>query len=213
MFGVPRSVLIVEANGCGKYAKQLYNLIGTNDNKEGEDVGKVDRSVEASIFNEKQFEATPITSEQLVVFVGRPKVAEDYIDAIREESATGVDEAGVHIHVSGKQAFVDVERGRTSRSDYEKFLEFACSHGQKLENLLGDEPENNEDAEAMDSFSNPLEAAAGLLGHTARILENKGRYIGDWASVALKAREVENQRFRFAVKLFYREMLKDFVVA
>lgn len=57
MFGVPTQevVVIVEARGCGKYSKQLYNLIGTNDDEGEVIVGPRDGSVQASIFDERKF--------------------------------------------------------------------------------------------------------------------------------------------------------------
>lgn len=214
MFGSPLSVLIVEAKDCGKYAKQLYNLIGSKDYGD-ESEGSVAGSIEASIFTEKQFASTALSSEQRVVFIGRPKGAEDYIDAIKTEADDSFDEFGIHISLSGKQAFVDVSGGPVDRDSYNAFLSFANEHGQQPSNLLGAfERVQGEGGLADDGTpKNPLEVVGGLLGGAMKAIGGATRVVGSQVDFVLKAGDVEDQKFRFAIRFFYQEKLRDFVGA
>ena len=81
MYGT-ESILIVEARDTGLFSKLLYNLIGADNGSNG----VLSANVDASIFTETQFMQNPIMSSQKIVFVGCPKGASDYIQAIRFEN-------------------------------------------------------------------------------------------------------------------------------
>ena len=200
MFGAKEAVVIVEAKDCGKYCKQLYTLIGTNDDSEDEIVGPVDGSVEASVFDEKQFAATPLSSDQKIIFIGRPKSAKDYLDAIETEATVRMVEHGIRIHVSGKQASIDVVGNGLGSEDYWAFLDYAKEHGQELEDLLKDlRPQENEQEGRV--FA-PLAFVGKAVGGA-----------GASISTALKGGDIRDQQFRFAIKTFYLEYLRAFVEA
>lgn len=200
MFGAKETVVIVEAKGCGKYCKQLYTLIGTNDDSEDEVVGPVDGSVEASVFDEKQFAATPLSSDQKIIFIGRPKSAKDYLDAIETEATVRVVEHGIRIHVSGKQASIDVVGNGLGNEDYWAFLDHAKEHGQELEDLLKDLRPQEEEQEGK--IFAPLAFVGKAVGGA-----------GASISTALKGGDIRDQQFRFAIKSFYLEHLRAFVEA
>lgn len=216
MFGSAKeSIVIVEEKSCGKYSKQLYNLIGTNNDTEDEIVGPADNSVEASIFDEKKFEATPLSSDQKIVFVGRAKAALDYLDAIESEASFKLDKFGIHIHVSGKQAAVYVDKDGLTKEQYWEFLAFACERGINLKDLLADmRPQKHEDTEG-DTGDNPvfgfLKTVASLP--PVKFAANTAQDAGDNVAVLAKGGEIYDQRFRFAIKLFYLEELRSFVEA
>ena len=125
MFGVPTQevVVIVEARGCGKYSKQLYNLIGTNDDEGEVIVGPRDGSVQASIFDERKFVDNQLSSEQKVIFIGNPKFARDYLDALDSLATDQFDEHGIHIRIGGKHASVSVDSGGVTKETYWSFLD------------------------------------------------------------------------------------------
>lgn len=210
MFGVKESIVIVEADGCGKYAKLLYNLIGTNDDTEEGQIGVADGLVDATIFSERQFADTPISSDQRVVFVGKPKTASDYISAVVTEASNKIEEHGVRVFQSGKQAYVDIDSNNLSKEDYWSFLAFAEEHGQLLPDIL-EELRTEETALAdKPEGGNPL----GMIAHVvSNVAQDVARGAADNAAILLKGNELNDQRFRFAVKLFYLEKLHDFVEA
>lgn len=201
MFGTKESVVIVEAKGCGKYSKQLYTLIGANDDDGENIVGPVDGSVEASVFDEKRFAATPLSSDQKIIFIGHPKTAKDYVDAIETEATTKIVEHGISICISGKQACVYVDEKNLSDDGYREFLEYAHECGQDLDNLLSElrprsEPENEQKKIA------PLWLAG-------KVADDAGSKI----TLVKKGGDIKDQKYRFAVKLLYLEHLRSFVEA
>lgn len=202
MFGAKESVVIVEAKGCGKYSKQLYTLIGTNDDDGEVIIGPVDGSVEASVFDEKRFAATPLSSDQKIIFIGRPKSATDYIDAIEAEATVRIEEHGIRIYVSGKQAAIDVIGKSPSREDYWSFLEFAKEHRQELEDLLIDLRPKEAVGPQEKKKTPPLQFAGKVVGGA-----------GAGITTARRGGEMRDQQFRFAIKCFYLEHLRDFVEA
>ena len=167
---------------------------------EDEIVGPVDGSVEASVFDEKQFAATPLSSDQKIIFIGRPKSAKDYLDAIETEATVRMVEHGIRIHVSGKQASIDVVGNGLGSEDYWAFLDYAKEHGQELEDLLKDlRPQENEQEGRV--FA-PLAFVGKAVGGA-----------GASISTALKGGDIRDQQFRFAIKTFYLEYLRAFVEA
>lgn len=200
MFGAKESVVIVEAKGCGKYCKQLYTLISTNNDRKDSVIGPVDGSVEASIFNEKQFSSTLLSSDQKIIFVGRPKSAKDYLDAIETEAAIRLVEHGIKIHVSGKQASIDVASNDFSSKDYRAFLDYTKEHGQEFEDLMKDL--HQEKDEQKGKVVAPLAFIGKALGDASTSI-----------STTLKGRDIRDQQFRFAIKLFYLKYLRTFVEA
>ncbi len=211
MFSTAESVVIVEASNTGKYSKLLYNLVGTNDDKDDRPIGPIDGSIDASIFNEDQFSQTPLSSSQKVIFIGRPKGTADYIEAIRSEDNSAVDEDGVYIGVSGKHACIIVNSEPPAKEDYWKFLERAKEHGQVFDDLLvslrvtGNSLESNSSPD-----SNPLLGFAKKVGKA--VADGAGD-VSDAVVIRRKAAEICEQRYRYAVKRFYAEMLRDFADA
>lgn len=200
MFGAKESVVIVEAKGCGKYCKQLYTLIGTNNDRKDDVIGPIDGSVEASIFNEKQFASTLLSSDQKIIFVGRPKSAKDYLDAIETEATVRLVEHGIKIHVSGKQASIDVAGNSLSSEDYHAFLDYTKEHGQEFEDLMKDLRQEKGEQEGK---------VIAPLAFIGKAVGNAGTSI----STALKDGGIRDQQFRFAIKLFYLKYLRTFVEA
>ena len=215
MFNTAESVLIVEAGDTGKFSKLLYNMIGKNDDTDAGPTGPVDGSIDASIFNESQFAQTAISSSQKVVFIGWPKGAGDYIDAIRLDNPDAIDEEGVYIGVSGNHACIAVNAEPPSKEDYWNFLEKAKEHGMDFDDLLAALRPREETAEsAEDGDSNPV------LGFAKMARRAIGEAVADGANginqaVVLhqKSGEIREQRYRYAVKRFYYEKLKGFVEA
>lgn len=201
MFGAKESVVIVEAKGCGKYCKQLYTLIGTADDNGEEIVGPVDGSVEASVFDDKRFAATPLSSDQKIIFVGRPKSAKDYLDAIETEASVRVVDHGIRIFVSGRQASIDVVGNGLGMDEYWDFLDYAKEHGQDLEDLLKDLRQDKNAEQEGKGFA-PLKFAGKVMGGA-----------GANVTTALKGGDIRDQQFRFAIKCFYLEHLRAFVEA
>lgn len=202
MFGAKESVVIVEAKGCGKYCKQLYTLIGTNDDEGEAIVGPVDGSVEASIFDDRHFSATPLPSDQKIIFVGRPKSAKDHIDAIKTEASVQIAEHGLRIFVSGKQAVIDVDGKKLSSNDYWSFLEYAKKHGQELDDLLKELRSQGIAGDQKEEGLAPFRIMKKAIGN-----------VGSSAIIARKGSEIRDQQFRFAIKCFYLEYLRTFVEA
>lgn len=201
MFGPKESVVIVEAKGCGKYCKQLYTLIGTADDNGEEIVGPVDGSVEASVFDDKRFAATPLSSDQKIIFVGRPKSAKDYLDAIETEASVRVVDHGIRIFVSGRQASIDVVGNGLGMDEYWDFLDYAKEHGQDLEDLLKDLRQDKNTEQEGKGFA-PLKFAGKVIGGA-----------GANVTTALKGGDIRDQQFRSAIKCFYLEHLRAFVEA
>lgn len=211
MFGIPEpeTIVIVEADKCGKYSKLLHNLVGTADDVDSDHVvGPVDGSIRTVIYGERLFNDNPLTSDQKVVFVGDPSFAHDYIEALDAQSTERIEGGGVHILVSGKQASITVDPGPGTREQYWEFLDFARSHGEDLPDLLSDFHEG--DAGPKGDPNNPLEAIGGFFMDVGGFI-NRG--VGDLTILATKGAEIEGQKYQFAVKLFYTEKLRSFAEA
>lgn len=217
LFNTAESVLIVEASNAGKFSKLLYNLIGTSDDKDDEPVGPVDGSIDASLFNEDQFAQTPLSSSQKVIFIGCPKGAGDYIEAIRSESENAVDEDGVYIGVSGKHVCITVSPEPPSKEGYWEFLARAKERGQDFDDLLtslrpaeGSGPAEGSDKSGHSSDDNPL---IGFVKMVGKVVADGAGSVNEAVVIRQKAAEIQEQRYRYAVKRFYREMLRDFAEA
>lgn len=211
MFNTAESILVVEASDTGKFSKRLYNLIGTKDDSEDETVGPVDGSIDATMFNENQFAQTPLTSSQKVIFIGWPKGANDYIEAIRFENHNAVDEDGVYIGVSGKHACITVNTEPPSKEGYWEFLDRAKAHGQEFEDLLASlRPGETEALAEPEADNNPVFGFARMVG---KAVSNGASGINEAVVMRQKAPEIREQRYQYAVKRFYDEMLRDFAEA
>lgn len=211
IFNTTESVLIVEASNTGKFSKLLYNLIGTSDDKDDEPVGPVDGSIDASLFNEDQFAQTPLSSSQKVIFIGCPKGAGDYIEAVRSESENAVDEDGVYIGVSGKHACITVSPEPLSKEGYWEFLARAKERGQDFDDLLTSlRPAEGSDKSGHSSDDNPL---IGFVKMVGKAVADGAGGVNEAVVIRQKAAEIQEQRYRYAVKRFYREMLRDFAEA
>ena len=214
MFGIPSQepVVIVEAKGCGKYSKQLYNLIGTNDDEGEMVVGPKDGSVQASIFDERKFNDNQLSSEQKIVFVGGPKFARDYLDALDSLATDKFDEYGIHMRIGGKHASVTVDGGATAKEDYWAFIEYAASKGRDFPDLLAelrvDAAPAGADSCAGKNGENRISV---LFGGIARSAKGFVSDVGDKALIARRAAAIEDQKFQFAIWLFYLEKLRAFV--
>lgn len=214
MFGMPSQelVVIVEAKGCGKYSKQLYNLIGTSDDEGEIVVGPRDGSVQASIFDERKFNDNQLSSEQKIVFVGSPKFARDYLDALDSLATDKFDKHGIHMRIGGKHASVAIDNGVTAKEDYWTFLGFAASKGCELPDLLAElrEEASPSDAEPSGGGNEKgrIEAFFGGIAESARELLSGA---GDKALIVRKASAIDDQKFQFAIRLFYLEKLRAFV--
>lgn len=210
MFSMAESVLIVEASDTGKFSKLLYNLMGTNDDFNGVTLGPVDGSVDASLFNEEQFAQTPLSSSQKVVFIGKPKGADDYLSVIRLESHDAVEEDGVYIGVSGKHAYIDVDNEPLTKERYWKFLDTAKEHGQDYKDLLADFRPSEDVAEPEDNETNPILGFAKVVG---KVAVDGASNVGQAMAIHQRSGKIREQRYQYAVRRFYYEMLKDFVEA
>lgn len=214
MFGIPSQepVVIVEAKRCGKYSKQLYNLIGTNDDEGETVVGPRDGSVQASIFDERKFNDNQLSSEQKIIFVGGPKYARDYLDALDSLATDKFDRHGIHIRIGGKHASVAVDGGAAAKENYWAFLEYAASKGRDFPDLLAELREDAAPAGADSGAGKIGENKIGaLFGGIARGAKGLVSGVGDKAFIARKAAAIEDQKFQFAIWLFYLEKLRAFV--
>lgn len=206
------SIVIVEAKGRGKYAKQLYNLIGTNDDDGENIIGPVDRSVEATIFDKAKFINNPLTSDQKYVFVGDPKFAKDYLDVLESDATDKFDACGIRIRIGGKHASIAVDKGGESKEAYWEFLSFAAECGQEFPDLLADLHDDNDLAspttEMEKSKEFPVKGALRGIANGARdIAGNAGAKV----STLRKASAVLDQKYRFAIRYFYLVKLRSFV--
>lgn len=214
MFGVPTQevVVIVEARGCGKYSKQLYNLIGTNDDEGEVIVGPRDGSVQASIFDERKFVDNQLSSEQKVIFIGNPKFARDYLDALDSLATDQFDEHGIHIRIGGKHASVSVDSGGVTKETYWSFLDYAASRGCEFPDLLSALRDStlpvSEESDGDRSGKNKIGVFFGGIAKGARGVVGGA---SDKAMLLRKASAIEDQKFQFAIRLFYLDKLRAFV--
>lgn len=215
MFGVKESVLIVEASDVGKHSKLLYNLVGTSDDQGDQAVGPVDGSVDVSIFTEKQFADTPLSSLQKTVFIGAPKGADDYIAAIRSEDHDAFDRDGIYVGVSGKQACIQVAKDVPSKEAYWDFLKTAADYGQSFEDLLKNLRPKEADSGHEKKEGNLLVGVAKFLGNLppVKAAADTANGVSQDITVRQKTDDIRDQMYRFAIKYFYLEKLKAFVEA
>lgn len=211
-FPVKESLVIVEAKGRGKYAKLLYNLIGTNDDDGENIVGPVDGSVEATIFDKNKFVSNPLTSDQKYVFVGNPKFAKDYLDVLESDATDKFDACGIHIRIGGKHASIMVDEGGEPKEEYWEFLSFAAGCGQELPDLLSDlrndEAATTSPAEAESSKGLHVKAAFHGVAKGAKGLAAAA---GDKVATLRRSNGIVDQKYRFAIRYFYLEKLRSFV--
>lgn len=201
----------MEAKDTGRYSKLLYNLIGKKDDGDDALPAPAYGSVDASIFDEKRFAATPLSSSQKVVFVGQPKGSDDYISVIRSESANTIDEDGVYVAVSGNHACIQVDGDLPDKEAYWDFLEHANAHSLHFDDLLADlRTDEDIETEKPEADGNPVLGFAKTVGRMAALaVDDAGQAI----TLKQRAADIRAQRYQYAVKRFYREMLKSFVEA
>ncbi len=209
---VKESLVIVEAKGRGKYAKLLYNLIGTNDDEGENIVGPVDGSVEATIFDKNKFVNNPLTSDQKYVFVGSPKFAKDYLDVLESDATDKFDECGIHIRIGGKHAAIAVDEGGESKEEYWDFLSFAAGCGQELPDLLSglrnDDAAAASRAETESDSGIPVKSAIHRVAKGAKDIAGAA---GGKVATLRKTNAIVDQKYRFAIRYFYLEKLRSFV--
>ena len=210
MFNTAESILIVEASDTGSFSKLLYNMIGNKDDNAEEVVGPVDGSIDASLFNEDQFAQTPLSSSQKVIFIGWPEGAYDYIQAIRFENHDAVDEDGVYLGVSGNHACITVNTEPPTKEGYWEFLERAREHGQEFDDLLADLRSGEDSNGEEPKDPNPL---FGIAKAVAKAAADGASNVNQAITIQKKAPEIREQRYQYAIKRFYMEMLKDFAEA
>lgn len=215
LFNTAESILIVEASDTGKFSKLLYNMIGKGDSAEDEASSPAACNVEATIFNENQFAQTAVSSSQRVVFVGWPKGADDYIEAIRLENPDAIDEDGVYVGVSGKHACIQVNSEPPTKERYWDFLSRAKEHGMAFDDLLADL--RDEEAERRDGNDdeNPVLGFAKVIADLppARLVSDVASKAGVGIALHQRAGKIREQRYLYAVRRFYKDKLRDFAEA
>lgn len=215
MFGIStqETVVIVEAKGSGKYAKQLYNMIGTRDDEGETIVGPRDGTVQASIFDENKFKCNQLSSEQKVIFVGNPKFAKDYLEALDSLATDKLDAHGVHIRIGGKHASIAVDGGAGNKEAYWRFLDFAPSKGQDLPDLMAKlrRKAGDDRGEADAGGDGPARKFGALFKGLADGARSSALGVGDKAAMMRSAALIEDQKYQFAIRLFYLEKLRAFV--
>ncbi len=233
-----KKLIIVCEEKLRRYGDFLAQLISGTDDIDGKTIGLKDGSAAAQVWTEKEYasNASQISSEQYLLFVGNSKLIKDK----RHHMVKKYSEYGMNYGWLGKQAVMFVDRS-LSFSEYEAFYKLASAESaegkqEEMERLLPEwhgspddetpvvDIEIQEDAVITDTPEEeqlvkedapraiaPFKAAKAALKKSAdHGKESLYRMTGN-INASTKRKEIEEQQYSCLVLLFYLNDLGTFL--
>lgn len=193
--GMVHKLIIVCESKMKVHANLLLQLIGSKDDKDDIIVGSKDGSVEATVWEEKEYIANEpkLSSNTNIVFIGDSKSANTFIPNL----VYRFDKYGVRLGWRGNRAVIYVEGRMLKKDEYDNFITY-CKGKQK---------ELKEKAKV-----NAINSAHPLVKWTALFVP----YVYPAAIYALvfgsvADRKIKQQQYEFGVHNFYMEHLAAFL--
>ncbi len=221
-------LIIVCDDSTEKYANYLLQLVSAKDDEDGEIVGTKDGSVEATIWNEVQYEDNKpkLSSKAYVLFMGDSKLAR----ARRETMTERYHEVGMHYGWLGSQAFLYVDDKSLNADNYEDFKEICEKYGKEFKKDLDlrfspsrfDEKVEDKGEVAKEAAIVAAAAAAPLpflvaAGISKAVREGVGA-VADMAIMAVdkgsdsfKAKDALDHQYNLATLVMYMDGLSEFL--
>lgn len=233
-----KKLIIVCEEKLRRYGDFLAQLISGTDDIDGKTIGLKDGSAAAQVWTEKEYasNASQISSEQYLLFVGNSKLIKDK----RHHMVKKYSEFGMNYGWLGKQAVLFVDRS-LSFSEYEDFYKLASAesaegkqegmvrllpewHGSPDDEIAVADIEIQEEAVIIDTAEEeqqvkdnapkaiaPLKAAKAALKKSASHgKESLYRMTGS-INASTKRKEIEEQQYSCLVLLFYLNDLGKFL--
>ncbi len=154
-----KKLVIVCDEKTEEYANYLSQLIGANDDKDGEIVGVEDGTVEAVIWLENRYvdNKATLSSNAHVIFIGQGKVCK------KETSSMEVkfEKHGIKYGWLGKRAMLQVDNGLLTPEQYDEFFEFCKNYDTKFEKLLLKKPKMKKEEKIKNAGIGVGAASAG----------------------------------------------------
>lgn len=188
------SLIIVCTEKTKKYANYLIQLIGMKDDTDDKIVGLKDGSVEAAVWNEKEYKANlpKIKSSENILFIGSNKMMKD--------EAANMDEIfnsyGMRFKSLGHRAVMYVEDKLLKKRDYEAFIDLCNKYQKSFEKVHL-------------NFVNTANPIVKWVGVFAPIVYPAAIY-GLVSGTRAKGK-IMDQQFTFLVLYSYLELLPKFL--
>ena len=133
MFAEKKKLIIVCIPKTKVYAYQLLQLIGKKDDTKAGVVGCKDGSVEATVWEEKNYLANEcqLSSDTKVVFIGDMKVVKSILPNIEEKYS----QYGMHYGWMGNRSVIYVDKQVLSQEDYLRFYQYSIDNDRNFEKL------------------------------------------------------------------------------
>ena len=133
MFEEKKKLIIVCSPKTKVYAYQLLQLIGKKDDTENRVVGCKDGSVEATVWEEKNYLANEcqLSSDTKVVFIGDIKVVKSIIPNIEEKYKR----YGMKYGWMGNRAVIYLDKQNLTEDQYFRFYKYARAKGKIFEKI------------------------------------------------------------------------------
>lgn len=188
-----QTLILVCTDETMQYGNYLLQLIGLNDDRDGEIVGLRDDSVDAVLWTEKDYAANrpTLSSSQKIVFLGSSKNMKQERKNMDDVFA----KYGMYFSALGNRASAYVD-GSMSKKEYTNFLEFAHQYKDTYENMM----------KKYSLIAQKTKTLAWLL--IGGVYGGGGKLIWDWFK---RRKEINEQRYSFLMLYIYLECLKKFV--
>ena len=208
-----KKLTIVCDDSKKSYCHYLSQLISSRDDVDGQFVGPEDGTVEAAIWDEKEYKQNlaRLSSAGFVVFVGDGEVAR----GVRQNMETKFNECGIQYGWLGTQAFLRVDAAVDPHA-YDNFRILCEKVGQtpdkKLNRLLSAPSQcSNEQAGLVKVPQAPLEVAKAAAHDALDFLNSVATGATNKVEAALRTSQIIDLQYRVAVALFYLDGLPCFL--
>ncbi|WP_321974175.1 hypothetical protein [Paratractidigestivibacter sp.] len=209
-----KKLTIVCDDSKKSYCHYLSQLISSRDDVDDKVVGTEDGTVEAAIWDEKEYKQNlaRLSSAGFVVFVGDGEVAR----GVRQNMAIKFDKCGIQYGWLGTQAFLRVDAA-VDPHDYDDFKALCERVGQspdeELKRLLTAPslPSAERQNELAKGSKDPLEAAKAAASDALGFLNSAASDVAKKVEIALRTGQIIDLQYRVAIALFYLDGLSSFL--
>ena len=162
MSRISKQLVLVCDEKSGPYANYLKQLIGSNDDKDGEIVGVEDGTVKAVVWHEKEYidNRGQLNSNDHVLFIGNSKVSKGETSSM----ITKYEKYGMKYGWLGKSGMLQVSDELLTEEDYDKFINLCKKYEIKLEKIVMKHSKKKTKEKVKEAGVAGGAAAAGAVG-------------------------------------------------
>lgn len=213
MLGKTKKITIVCDEKTEVYANYLRQLISSNDDKDGEVVGVEDGTVDAAVWDEKDYDANKakLSSNGYILFIGDSKTCQ------AESSSMDVkyDKYGMMYGWLGKRAMMRVDNESLDTKTYDEFIEYGLKYKSDLEKLAIKKNNGVKSGVKMAGCMAGVGAVAGAI-FLPLAIPAMGIAAGVTAAKKKSDETIDNsklrdQKYRVLSVVFYLEGLQEFL--